>query len=137
MGEPRVSFTPFTLPWAEIPLPLQGITDSKPLNYRMYTIPLPNICHCARLSLSFNKTGGGSAIPTLKSKRLAWYCARLSLSFNKIGGGSAMSNKNKFSFATALAFHYLSIRQEAARQCQIKINFHLPLRSPFTIFAIK
>ena len=135
MGEPRVSFTPFTLPWAEIPLPLQGATDSKPLNYRMYTIPLPNICHCAhlslsfnktgggsaiptlkskrlawycaRLSLSFNKTGGGSAIPTLKSKRLAWYCARLSLSFNKIGGGSAMSNKNKFSFATALAFHYL------------------------------
>ena len=30
MGEPRVSFTTFTLPWAEIPLPLQGATGSKP-----------------------------------------------------------------------------------------------------------
>ena len=29
-GEPRVSFTTFTLPWAEIPLPLQGATGSKP-----------------------------------------------------------------------------------------------------------
>ena len=31
-GEPRVSFTPFTIPWAEIPLPLQGVAASKPLN---------------------------------------------------------------------------------------------------------
>ena len=31
MGGPRVSFTPFTLPWAEIPLPLQGAAASKPL----------------------------------------------------------------------------------------------------------
>ena len=45
-----------------------------------------------------------------------------------------MSNKNKITFVYALAFHYLLIRQEAARQCQIKINFHLPLRSPFIIF---
>ena len=29
-GGPRVSFTSFTLPWAEIPLPLQGATGSKP-----------------------------------------------------------------------------------------------------------
>ena len=31
-GGPRVSFTPFTIPWAEIPLPLQGATASKPTN---------------------------------------------------------------------------------------------------------
>ena len=31
-GGPRVSFTSFTLPWAEIPLPLQGATGSKPPN---------------------------------------------------------------------------------------------------------
>ena len=31
-GKPRVSFTAFTIPWAEIPLPLQGATASKPLN---------------------------------------------------------------------------------------------------------
>ena len=31
MGGPRVSFTLFTLPWAEIPLPLQGAATSKPL----------------------------------------------------------------------------------------------------------
>ena len=31
-GEPRVPFTSFTLPWAEIPLPLQGATGSKPPN---------------------------------------------------------------------------------------------------------
>ena len=31
-GEPRVSFTAFTIPWAEIPLPLQGVAASKPLN---------------------------------------------------------------------------------------------------------
>ena len=29
-GGPRVSFTPFTIPWAEIPLPLQGAASSKP-----------------------------------------------------------------------------------------------------------
>ena len=29
-GKPRVSFTAFTIPWAEIPLPLQGATVSKP-----------------------------------------------------------------------------------------------------------
>ena len=31
-GGPRVSFTPFTIPWAEIPLPLQGAAVSKPPN---------------------------------------------------------------------------------------------------------
>ena len=31
-GGPRVSFTPFTMPWAEIPLPLQGAAVSKPPN---------------------------------------------------------------------------------------------------------
>ena len=31
MGRPRVSFTPFTIPWAEIPLPLQDAAASKPL----------------------------------------------------------------------------------------------------------
>ncbi len=30
-GGPRVSFTPFTIPWAEISLPLQGAAASKPL----------------------------------------------------------------------------------------------------------
>ena len=30
LGGPRVSFTSFTIPWAEIPLPLQGATGSKP-----------------------------------------------------------------------------------------------------------
>ena len=29
-GVPRVSFTPFTIPWAEIPLPLQGAAAAKP-----------------------------------------------------------------------------------------------------------
>ena len=31
-GKPRVSFTAFTIPWAEIPLPLQGAAVSKPPN---------------------------------------------------------------------------------------------------------
>ena len=31
-GGARVSFTPFTIPWAEIPLPLQGAAVSKPSN---------------------------------------------------------------------------------------------------------
>ena len=31
-GVPRVPFTSFTLPWAEIPLPLQGAAGSKPPN---------------------------------------------------------------------------------------------------------
>ena len=35
-GGPRVSFTPFTLPWAEIPLPLQGAAASKPLKYSAF-----------------------------------------------------------------------------------------------------
>ena len=37
-GEPRVSFTPFTIPWADIPLPLQGAADSKPLNYSTFYV---------------------------------------------------------------------------------------------------
>ena len=37
-GGPRVSFTPFTLPWAEIPLPLQGAAASKPLKYNVVCV---------------------------------------------------------------------------------------------------
>ena len=44
-GGPRVSFTPFTIPWAEIPLPLQGATSPKPSK------------HCIKLAVKGGDTG--------------------------------------------------------------------------------
>ena len=81
------------------------------------------------------------------------------------GPGTVKCRKLRFPFATALAFHYLSRRKDAARLCQMSKSsfyiyrcsllslfskkkwggsalsnvenfvFHLPLLSPFTIFA--
>ena len=54
-GGPRVSFTSFTLPWAEIPLPLQGATGSKPpslcIALRSQASPQHSSCKQACLAL--------------------------------------------------------------------------------------
>ena len=51
--------------------------------------------HCARLALSLNKIGNGSAMK-IKKMLFSFHCARLALSLNKIGGGSAMKIKKCF-----------------------------------------
>ena len=53
-------------------------------------------------------------------------CARLSLSLEKTGGGSAESNCEKlcFSFASALAFHYLSATKRRTYLKEIRCRPH-------------
>ena len=59
-------------------------------------------------------------------------CARLSLSLEKTGGGSAESNCEKlcFSFASALAFHYLSATKRRTYLKEIRCRPHPELQRP-------
>ncbi len=68
-----------------------------------------SICHCSRLSLSFQKKGGGSALSNVEN--FVFHLPLLSpftiFPEERRRLGSVKCRKLRFPFATALAFHYL------------------------------
>ncbi|AHF13762.1 hypothetical protein BARVI_05810 [Barnesiella viscericola DSM 18177] len=65
------------------------------------------ICRCIAFAI-FSEESRRLGSVKLENSVFVCHSPRLSLSFQKKGGGSALSNsKTLFSFATALAFHYL------------------------------
>ena len=84
------------------------------------------ICYCARLSLSLKKIGGGSAMPNSEKhsfSNLSLHSTFAIFEEDRRRLGNAHTNKHTFlCLGYVLAFHYLWIRQDAARQCQILKN---------------
>ena len=64
-----------------------------------------------------------------------WFALKF-VSFKKIGGGSALSNlKTPFSFATALAFHYLWLIKYSLQE-QVFSTIWVVIRSQICIFDL-
>ena len=70
------------------------------------------ILQCTRLALSFNKTGGASAMQNQKTASFILQCTRLALSFNNIGGASTLQNQKTAFFILQCTRLALSLHRQ-------------------------